>query len=241
MRADQRLVELGLVQSRARAQAEIRAGSVMLGGKPIRRASDEIAPDALLELRAAANPYVSRGALKLAAALDHFPISPSGSTALDIGASTGGFTQVLLERGAARVYAIDVGHAQLHETLRADPRVIAREGVNARELDRSIVPELVDVIVADVSFISLKLALPAALALAAPTAMLVALIKPQFEGGKRATKKGVVRDEEVQSRVCAELAVWIEGHGWQVLGLTPSPIQGGDGNREFLIAAKRHG
>jgi len=239
MRADQRLVELGLVSSRARAQAEIRSGSVTCGGRPVDRPSREVAPGASLELRASHNPWVSRGGLKLDHALAHFGISAEGKIALDLGASTGGFTEVLLARGAARVYAIDVGHGQLHEKLKADSRVISREGVNTRDLNAGIVPEPVDLIVADVSFISLKLALPPALALAAQGAHLVALIKPQFEAGPGATKKGIVRDAGVHARVCADISDWIASAGWRVIGITPSPVLGGDGNREFLLAAQR--
>jgi 23S rRNA (cytidine1920-2'-O)/16S rRNA (cytidine1409-2'-O)-methyltransferase len=238
-RADQRLVELGLVPSRARAQAEIRAGTVICNGRVIARASTEVACDALLELHHTGNLFVSRGGLKLDAALEHFGIEATGKVALDVGASTGGFTDVLLARGASRVYAIDVGHDQLHEKLCADPRVISREGINARDLDASLVPEAVDLIVVDVSFISLKLALPSALALAKPDAVLIALVKPQFEAGRGAAKKGIVRDPEVHNRVCAEIQDWVGAQGWHVLGLVASPISGGDGNREFLLAARR--
>lgn len=239
-RADQRLVELGLSPSRARAQAEIRAGSVTCDGRVVSKPSEEIGEGATLTIAAPANPYVSRGALKLSAALDHFGLDVAGKTCLDVGASTGGFTNVLLWRGAAKVYALDVGHDQLHERLRADPRVIVREGINARELSPEIVPEPVDVIVADVSFISLKLALPPALALAAPGALLVALIKPQFEAGKDRVKKGVVRDESIHAEVCDEIAAFVGAQaGWQVIGVTPSPITGPEGNKEFLIAARK--
>jgi 23S rRNA (cytidine1920-2'-O)/16S rRNA (cytidine1409-2'-O)-methyltransferase len=242
MRADQRLVELGLASSRARAQAEIRSGSVTCNGRLVDRPSRDVAPDARLELRAGGHPWVSRGALKLAHALDHFAIEVEGKIALDLGASTGGFTEVLLARSAQRVYAIDVGHDQLHKKLRGDARIILREGVNARDLGPSIVSELVDLIVADLSFISLKLALPPALALAAPGAHLVALIKPQFEAGPGATKKGGVRDEAVHARVCADISVWMSSQaGWRVMGVTPSPILGGEGNREFLLMAQLDG
>ena len=240
MRADQRLVELGLVPSRARAQAEIRAGTVTCNGRVVARPSVDVAGDAVLELRETSNPWVSRGGLKLAHALDHFGLSAASKVALDIGASTGGFTDVLLAQGARRVYAIDVGHDQLHEKLRGDARVILHEGVNARDLNRSLVPEPIDVIVADVSFISLKLVLPPALALAAPKADLVALVKPQFEAGPGVAKKGVVRDATIQARVCDEIAAWIAAQArWELLGVTPSPILGPEGNREFLLAARR--
>lgn len=241
MRADLRLVELGLVPSRARAQAEIKAGGVFHDGRKIERSSDEVPADAVLKIDELANAFVSRGALKLVHALDHFGIDVSDSVALDIGASTGGFTEVLLVQGAARVYAVDVGHGQLHPKLRSDPQVIAVEGVNARSISRAVVPEPVDMIVADVSFISLKLALPAAFALAAPRAVLVALIKPQFEAGRGLVKKGVVRDEAVHRQVCEDISAWIDERGWRVLGVTPSPMLGGDGNREFLIAAHHTG
>ena len=239
MRADQRLVELGLASSRARAQAEIAAGTVYCDGKPVTKASQSVANGAKLEIRGKQNPWVSRGGLKLDYALERFGIDVTGTIALDLGASTGGFTDVLRARSAARIYAVDVGGDQLHEKLRGDPRVISHEGVNARDLDASIVPEPVDLVVADVSFISLKLALPPALKLAKPDATLVVLIKPQFEAGKGAVKKGVVRDAAVHDRVCVDIADWIAGQGWEVLGVEPSPIYGGDGNKEFLLAAKR--
>jgi 23S rRNA (cytidine1920-2'-O)/16S rRNA (cytidine1409-2'-O)-methyltransferase len=185
--------------------------------------------------------YVSRGGVKLAHALDHFRLDPTGRTALDVGASTGGFTDVLLTRGARRVYGVDVGYGQLDWRLRNDPRVQVLERVNARNLSRTEIPEPVGVVVADVSFISLKLALPAALALSAPKAWLVALIKPQFEVGKgQVGKGGVVRDPALHQAVCDDIAHWLaEQQGWQVLGVVESPITGPKGNREFLIAAER--
>ncbi|HEX3675511.1 MAG TPA: TlyA family RNA methyltransferase [Rhizomicrobium sp.] len=190
---------------------------------------------------APAHPYVSRGALKLVAALDRFALSPEGLVCLDIGASTGGFSQVLLERGAARVFAVDVGHGQLHDKIANDARVISLEGVNARELSPVVLGEEVQAIVADVSFISLKLALPRALAMAAPGAWLVALVKPQFEAGKENIGKGgIVRDEALQIAARDDIARWLgEQPGWAGLGAMDSPIAGGDGNREFLIAAKK--
>jgi 23S rRNA (cytidine1920-2'-O)/16S rRNA (cytidine1409-2'-O)-methyltransferase len=184
---------------------------------------------------------VSRGGVKLAHALDHFRLDPTGRTALDLGASTGGFTDVLLRRGIGRVYAVDVGYGQLDWRLRNDPRVRVLERVNARNLTRTEVPEPVDAVVADVSFISLRLALPAALALTAPAAWLVALIKPQFEVGKgRVGKGGVVRDPALHQAVCDDIARWLsEEQGWPVMGIVESPITGPKGNREFLIAARR--
>lgn len=236
-RADLLAVEQGLEPSRARAAAEIRAGSILADGRPVAKPSELLPPDARLEKRGAANPYVSRAGLKLAHGLDHFGIDPDAAVALDLGASTGGFTQVLLERGAARVYAVDVGRAQMHPSLRADSRVILLEGVNARRLGQAHIPEPVSLIVSDVSFISLALVLPPALALAAPGARLVALIKPQFEAGPEYVRKGRVTDPEIHERVCARIAGMLEGAAWTVTGLTESPIKGGDGNTEFLIAA----
>ena len=234
-RLDQRLVELGLAPSRARARALIEAGAVRIDGRPVVR------PAARAEGAIAVTdgiPWVGRGALKLLHALDHFGLTPAGE-ALDIGASTGGFTQVLLARGAARVHAVDVGHGQLDPSLAADPRVVSLEGVNARSLPHLPAP---DWITADVSFISLRLALPPALALARPGAHLVALVKPQFEAGRSDVGRGgIVRDPAVHARVCGEIADFLAGQVWTVLGLTESPIQGGDGNREFLIAARRSG
>ena len=238
-RADLELTKRGLAPSRARAQAEIESGTVYCDGALVTKASMPVAPNSVLEIRGAKNPWVSRGGLKLDYALERFNIDVTDAVALDLGASTGGFTDVLLAKGASRVYAVDVGHDQLHEKLRADPRVISREGVNARELDGTSVHEPVDLIVADLSFISLKIALSAALALARPNATLIVLIKPQFEAGKAAVKKGVVRDPEVQTRVCGEIAAWIGMQGWRVLGTVPSPIEGPEGNREFLLAARR--
>jgi 23S rRNA (cytidine1920-2'-O)/16S rRNA (cytidine1409-2'-O)-methyltransferase len=238
-RADQRLVEIGLVESRARAQAEIGAGRVTLSGKPIRKASETVAADAQLELCDPENPWVSRGGLKLAHALDRFGIDPSGAVALDLGASTGGFTQVLLVRDVRRVYAVDVGHGQMHPTLSAAPRVVVLERTNARELDRTLIPEPVDLIVADVSFISLKLVLPPALALAKPSARLVVLVKPQFECGPGGANKGIVRDPTAREAAVEGVAQLLADSGWASLGQTPSPILGGDGNEEILLAAER--
>jgi 23S rRNA (cytidine1920-2'-O)/16S rRNA (cytidine1409-2'-O)-methyltransferase len=236
-RADVLLVERGFFDSRARAQAAIAAGLVVAGGEVVRKASQAIAADAAI-IASPAHPYVSRGGVKLQAALDHFAITPTGWVAADIGSSTGGFTQVLLLAGAAKVYAIDSGREQMHAALRGEPRLILHEAYDARRLDRTVIPEPLDLIVCDVSFISLTLALPAALALARPDARLVALIKPQFEAGRREIGSGgIVRDEAVHASVCTRIADWLGGIGWQVDGLMPSPVTGGDGNREFLIAA----
>jgi 23S rRNA (cytidine1920-2'-O)/16S rRNA (cytidine1409-2'-O)-methyltransferase len=235
------LVERGLAESRAKAQALVLAGRVFSGERRLDKPGQTVAPDARLEVRAPAVPYVSRGGIKLAHALDHFGIDPAGMVALDVGASTGGFTDVLLRRGAARVYAVDVGHGQLDWRLRNDPRVVVLEQINARHLRREHVPEPVALVVCDVSFISLELTLPAALALAAPDALLLALIKPQFEVGKgQVGKGGVVRDPALHQAVCARIAQWLtEQRGWHVLGVIESPITGPKGNREFLIAAGR--
>jgi len=186
------------------------------------------------------HPYVSRGGVKLAHGLDHFAIDPADAVALDIGASTGGFTDVLLQRGARRVYAVDVGHGQLDWRLRQDERVIVRERCNARYLTRAEIPDPLDLVVCDASFISLKTVLPAALDLARPGAALVALVKPQFEVGKgRVGKGGVVRDPALHNEVCADIAAWLgDRPGWRVLGLTESPIRGPEGNVEFLIAGR---
>jgi len=237
-RADRLLVERGLFDSRAKAQAAIAAGLVKANGQPVRKPSDNIPADAVIEA-APAHPYVSRGGVKLAAALDHFGFDPKGRICLDVGASTGGFTQVLLERGAARVTAVDVGTAQLHASLRNRDDVIVMETTDIRALDAAAVAPPPTLIVIDVSFISLKLALPAALRLAAPAAQLVALVKPQFEAGRDAVKKGVVRDAAIHAAICDDIAAFVTGLGWAVRGIIPSPIEGGDGNREFLLGAAR--
>ena len=241
-RADRLLVARGLFDSRAKAQAAIAAGLVTADDRPVRKPSDELALDARIEA-AAAFPWVSRGGVKLAHALDHFAIDPKGAVALDIGASTGGFTDVLLARGAAKVYAVDVGHGQLAWKLRTDPRVVVIERTNARHLSRAEIPEPVGLIVCDASFIGLETVLPAPLALAAPGAHLVALIKPQFEVGPgQVGKGGVVRDPALHEAVCRRIAAWLGAQpGWTVLGTTESPITGPEGNKEFLIAARRAG
>jgi 23S rRNA (cytidine1920-2'-O)/16S rRNA (cytidine1409-2'-O)-methyltransferase len=243
IRLDQLLVERGLCDSRTRAQAHIIAGHVFSGERRLDKPGALLAPDAPLDLRGRDHPWVSRGGVKLAFALDHFAIDPEGTTALDIGASTGGFTDVLLTRGARRVYAVDVGHGQLAWSLRQDARVIVLERVNARQLDASLVPEPIDLLVCDASFIGLETLLPAPLALAAAGAWAVALIKPQFEVGPRQVGKGgVVRDAALQAAACERIAAWFAARpGWRVAGVIESPIQGADGNREFLIAARRDG
>jgi 23S rRNA (cytidine1920-2'-O)/16S rRNA (cytidine1409-2'-O)-methyltransferase len=236
MRADRLLVERGLFESRAKAQAAIAAGLVTADDAPVGKPSDEIAADARLTA-APAHPYVSRGGVKLAAALDHFGFDPAGLACLDVGASTGGFTEVLIARGARRVYAVDVGHAQLHARLRAQAQVLVFEHTDIRGLAASQLPEPPAFVTVDVSFISLKLVLPAALALARQPARLVALIKPQFEAGRSQLKKGIVRDPQVHAAVCDDITATVASLGWTVTGIMPSPIVGGDGNREFFIAA----
>ena len=240
-RADRLLVARELAESRARAQALILAGVVFCGEARVDKAGQMLAEDAPLELRGRDHPWVSRGGLKLVHGLDHFAIDPTNLTCLDVGASTGGFTDVLLSRGAAKVFAVDVGHGQLAWKLRNDPRVTVLERTNARYLGRTEVPEPVDLIVCDASFIGLETLLPAPLALAASGARLIALIKPQFEVGKgQVGKGGVVRDPELHEAVCARIEAWLAAReGWRVLGLTESPILGPEGNKEFLIAAAR--
>jgi 23S rRNA (cytidine1920-2'-O)/16S rRNA (cytidine1409-2'-O)-methyltransferase len=239
-RLDQLLVERGLVETRARAQAVILAGEVWSGDKRLDKAGLRLADDAPLEVKVRDHPFVSRGGLKLDHGLTHFRIDPKDKIALDIGASTGGFTDVLLSRGARKVYAVDVGHGQLAWKLRQDNRVVVLEKFNARYLTREQIPEPADLIVCDASFIGLEVVLPASLALAAPAAELVALIKPQFEVGKgRVGHGGVVRDPTLHDEVCARIVAWLgKQPGWQVLGVTASPIRGPDGNIEFLIGAR---
>ncbi|MFQ5775411.1 MAG: TlyA family RNA methyltransferase [Kiloniellaceae bacterium] len=240
VRLDRLLVERGLAESRARAQALILAGVVFSGERRIDKPGQTIAADAPLAVRGPDHPWVSRGGLKLERALDRFGIDPTGQVCLDVGVSTGGFTDVLLARGAARVYAVDVGRGQLAWKLRTDPRVVVLERVNARRLSRAEVPEPIDLIACDTSFIGLEAVLPAPMALAAPGARLIALIKPQFEVGKgRVGKGGVVRDPALHEEVCRRIEAWLAAReGWRVLGLAESPILGADGNKEFLIAAQ---
>jgi 23S rRNA (cytidine1920-2'-O)/16S rRNA (cytidine1409-2'-O)-methyltransferase len=242
-RVDQLLVERGLAESRTKAQALILAGLVYAGDRRIDKAGDQLDADTALAVKGRDHPWVSRGGVKLAHALDHFGIDVSGWIALDIGASTGGFTDVLLARGARRVYAVDVGHGQLAWKLRQDPRVVVRERVNARVLAREHVPEGVDIITCDASFIGLTTVLPAPLALAAEHATLVALVKPQFEAGREFVGKGgVVRDPGIHSSVCDRAAAWLGAQpGWAVVGVVESPILGPEGNREFFLWARRRG
>ena len=240
-RVDVELVERGLVESRARAQALILAGLVFSGERRVLKAGEAVLPEVPLEVRGRDHPWVSRGGLKLVAGLERFSIDPAGLVALDVGASTGGFTDVLVTRGAARVYAVDVGHGQLAWKLRQDARVVVLERTNARALTSAEIPEPVDLIVCDASFIGLRVVLPAALALAAPEARLVALIKPQFEVGRaQVGKGGVVRDSALHQEVCQGIEDWLgQCSGWEVLGVTESPITGPEGNREFLIGGRR--
>jgi 23S rRNA (cytidine1920-2'-O)/16S rRNA (cytidine1409-2'-O)-methyltransferase len=236
-RIDQRLVEEGLVASRARAADLIRRGCVTAG---VAKPGALVADEAAIAVAGDAGAHVSRGALKLLAALRSFGLSPHDAIALDVGASTGGFTEVLLAEGAAKVYAVDVGRAQLHERLRADKRVVSLDATDARKLNATLVPQSVTAIVADVSFISLTLALPAALKRAAPGAWLVALIKPQFEAGREAVGKGgIVRGEEDRMRAVKRVREFLEREGWESIGVIDSPITGGSGNVEFLIGARK--
>lgn len=235
------MAERGLAESRARAQALIVAGLVFIGERRVSKPGDMLAADAPIEVRGREHPWVSRGGIKLAHALDHFAIDPHGWTALDIGASTGGFADVLLNRGARRVYAVDVGHGQLAWKLRQDPRVIVYERINARSLSREQIPEPVDIVTCDASFIGLATVLPAPLALTAEKAALIALVKPQFEAGPGDVGRGgVVRDPAIHCRVCQRAAAWVASQlGWEVIGVIESPILGPKGNREFLIYARR--
>jgi 23S rRNA (cytidine1920-2'-O)/16S rRNA (cytidine1409-2'-O)-methyltransferase len=240
IRADQLLVSRGLAESRTRAQALIMAGAVFSGETKLAKAGDMLAADAPLDVRGKDHPWVSRGGIKLDHGLTHFGFDVTGLVALDVGSSTGGFTDVLLNRGAAKVYAVDVGTNQLAWKLRQDPRVIVHEQTNARSLDSDIISEPIDIIVCDASFISLAKVLGASLTLAKRGAKLVALIKPQFEAGRdEVGKGGVVRDPAVHERVCAEAKAWVQSQGWTVLGITPSPITGPEGNVEFLLGARR--
>jgi 23S rRNA (cytidine1920-2'-O)/16S rRNA (cytidine1409-2'-O)-methyltransferase len=240
-RADVALVERGLADSRARAQALILAGKVFSGERRVAKPGDVLAAGAALEVRGQDHPWVSRGGLKLAHALQHFGLSPAGRACLDVGASTGGFTDVLLEAGAARVHAVDVGHGQLAWKLRIDPRVVVHERTNARHLTREVIGESVGALVCDASFIGLATLLPAPLVLCEAGAWAVALIKPQFEAGPGSVgSKGVVRDPAVHLAVCERIRAWWSGlPGWRVLGIAESPITGPEGNKEFLLAAIR--
>ena len=238
IRVDLLLVERRLFESRSKAQAAIAAGLVTADGKTVAKPSAEIPAGAVLHAQAP-HPFVSRGGVKLAAALDHFGFDPSGRVCLDVGASTGGFTDVLLARGARHVYAIDVGRDQLHARLRARPDVTSMESTDIRSLSATAFPEPPTFAVIDVSFISLRLVLPAVHRLLQRPAMLVALIKPQFEAGRSRIRKGVVRDPAIHTAVCDDIMKMVVELGWAVTGLLPSPITGGDGNREFLLGATR--
>lgn len=238
-RIDRLLVERGLAASREKARALVMAGDVFADGRRIDKPGVALPRDAPLTVRGAPHPWVSRGGVKLAHALECFGLSASGAVAVDIGASTGGFTDVLLEGGARRVYAVDVGHGQLAWKLRRDDRVVVLERTNARYLSREHVPEPVDLIVCDASFIGLELVLPPAMKLASSPATLVALIKPQFEVRRdQVGKKGVVRDPGLHDEVCERIRSFVERRsGWRTVGLAESPVRGPEGNREFLIAA----
>ena len=242
IRADQLLVDAGLAESKARAQALILAGLVYLGDRKIEKAGQQVPADAELDVRGRDHPWVSRGGIKLAHALETFDIDVTGFVAIDVGSSTGGFTDVLLTKGAARVYAVDSGTNQLAWKLRSDDRVIVHEQTSARILTQAHVPEPIDIIVCDASFISLAKVLEKPIGFARPGAHLVALIKPQFEARREEVgKNGVVRDPAVHERVCAEVRDWVVAQGWTVAGLTPSPITGPQGNIEFLLYARLGG
>ncbi|SBV99449.1 16S/23S rRNA (cytidine-2'-O)-methyltransferase TlyA [uncultured Alphaproteobacteria bacterium] len=240
VRADQALVVRGLAPSRARARMLIEAGAVFVNGAAVDKASRGVGAGDVVEVRGAPIPWVSRGGLKLAHGLAHFGYEAAGRVCLDVGASTGGFTDVLRQAGAARIYAVDVGHDQLAAELRADPRVVSLEGVNARTLSSAEIPEPVGVVVCDASFIALQTVLEAPLALAAPGAWAIALVKPQFQvGPKRVGKGGVVRDPALRQEACDAAAAWFAAQGWAVDGVAESPITGPDGNVEFLLGARK--
>lgn len=241
LRLDQLLVDRGLVPTRTKAQALIMAGKVMLCTQRLTKPGQLVPQDAEIVLEDAEHPWVSRGGMKLSHALAHFGLNPAGKRCLDVGASTGGFTDVLLHHGAAKVYAVDVGHGQLDWKLRNDPRVVSLEKTNARYLTTAEVPLPVEWLVCDASFISLKTVLPAALALCAPGAVMVTLIKPQFEAGKAEVDKGegVIRDPALHQSICEDIHHWVQSQGWTVVGIAESPITGPKGNREFLLAAHR--
>ena len=240
-RIDVEMVARGLADSRARAQDLVRRGHVLLDGAPIGRPSQPVGDDQRIELAGTAPAWVSRAAEKLIAGLDAFGLDPAGRLCLDLGASTGGFTEVLLARGAAHVVAVDVGHGQLHPRIAADERVISIEGLNARDLTAEQLGAAPGFLTCDVSFISLTLALPPALPLCAPGAEAVVLVKPQFEVGRDGLGSGgIVRDASLATAAAERVAAWLDGRDdWQVLGITPSPLEGGDGNREFLLGARR--
>jgi 23S rRNA (cytidine1920-2'-O)/16S rRNA (cytidine1409-2'-O)-methyltransferase len=240
LRIDQLLVERGLAPSRARAQALVMAGTVFVGEAKVDKPGQQVAGDAAVEVRGRDHPWVSRGGIKLAHALDHFGIDVSDAVAMDIGSSTGGFTDVLLQRGAAHVFAVDSGTNQLAWKLREDPRVTVYEQTSARLLTPEMIDRPCNMVVCDASFIALSKVLDVPLGLAAPRCRLVALIKPQFEVGKAEVGKGgVVRDRELHERVCTEVGQWLEGLGWDIEGIVESPITGPKGNVEFLVSALR--
>lgn len=240
VRLDQLLVARGLAESRAKAKAAIEAGGVTIDGSPARAASQAVSDDAVVAY-ADAHRWVGRGALKLDHALSLWPVAVEGRVVLDIGASTGGFTEVCLERGAARVHAVDVGSGQMHPRVAADPRVVNLERTDARDLGPTLIPDPPQLIICDASFIGLAKVLPAALALAAPDADLVTLVKPQFEAAspQGIGKKGVVKDPAAHQAAVASVSAWLDGQGWAVQATTESPISGGDGNIEFLLWARR--
>ncbi|AMM83788.1 hemolysin [Martelella sp. AD-3] len=243
-RLDQLLVSLNHFETRSRARDAVLRGAVTVNGRIAKKPGETVPAGSAIAVDDPAGAYVSRAALKLIAALDHFNISPEGADAVDIGASTGGFTQVLLERGAAHVTAVDVGHGQMAGRLVGNPRVTNLEGVNARNLARADIGDRpLGFVVSDVSFISLKLALPPALALAEPGAFCVLLVKPQFEAGRENIgKKGLLKDPTLGPKIAQELEAWlVRDQGWQSLGITPSPIEGGDGNQEYLLAGQKSG
>ena len=237
-RIDLLLVERGLFESRARAQAAIEAGLVSANDKPVLKASATVAADAVLQAQAA-HPFVSRGGVKLSGALEQYPVEIEDHVCLDVGASTGGFTEVLLANGASMVFAIDVGHGQLHPSLRDHPRIVSMEGMDIREFEGKRLPARPDIVVIDVSFISLKAVLPVALSLAAAPMHLLALIKPQFEAGRKHLKRGIIRDAAVHEEICGDISAFASSLGCTDIRVFPSPISGGDGNIEFFIGARR--
>lgn len=241
MRLDQLLVERGLVDSRSRAQSLIMAGNVYSDTKRVDKAGAQVKSDIPIEIKGQDHPWVSRGGLKLDKGLTHFGISAEGKTCVDVGASTGGFTDVLLSNGAAKVYAVDVGQGQLAWKLRGDERVVVMEKTNARHLTATDIPDAIDLVVCDASFIGLEIVLPAALNLVKPGGHVIALIKPQFEVGKgRVGKGGVVRDPDLHAEVCTRIEAWLGAlDGWTTLGITESPIKGPEGNVEFLVCGEK--
>jgi 23S rRNA (cytidine1920-2'-O)/16S rRNA (cytidine1409-2'-O)-methyltransferase len=237
-RADVLLVERGLFESRARARAAIEAGLVMADEKPVTKPSETIAPDAVLQAQPA-HPFVSRGGVKLSGALEQYPIDIEGHVCLDVGASTGGFTEVLLAGGAALVFSIDVGREQLHPSLRGHPKIVSMEETDIRDFEGKRLPARPDIVVIDVSFISLKAVLPVALSLAAAPMHLLALIKPQFEAARKHSKRGIIRNAMVHQEICDDITAFVASLGCTDIKVFPSPITGGDGNIEFFLGARR--